>query len=157
MSGADNRAERPNRFPWPPVLALVLLLLGLATRLFIEDIRLGFWQMALGGVIALLGAGLILGAFVAFSRARSNILPHKPADRLIASGVFAWSRNPIYTGEIIAMFGMGLALGAPGLIVAAGLLAILVLQLGVKREEAHLSARFGADWEAYRARVRRWL
>jgi protein-S-isoprenylcysteine O-methyltransferase Ste14 len=152
-----GRLERPNRFPWPPVLAILLLFLGLVSRHVVPDVQLGFWQLALGGLIAVFGSAMIIAAFLAFWQAKTNIMPHKAADRLITTGIFAFSRNPIYCGEVIAMFGIGLALGAAGLIAAAGLLAALVLHFGIKREEAHLAARFGEEWEAYRNRVRRWL
>jgi protein-S-isoprenylcysteine O-methyltransferase Ste14 len=152
-----NLADRPNRFPWPPVLAVLMLLLGLLSRLVIVDRQLFPGQIWVGAALALCGVALIFWAFFSFVRASSNILPNRAADRLITHGPFRLSRNPIYTGEIMAMAGMGIALGAPGLILAAALLAILVQKLGIEREEAHLAARFGKDWEDFRRRTRRWL
>jgi protein-S-isoprenylcysteine O-methyltransferase Ste14 len=149
--------ERPNRFPWPPVLAAVLLVLGLLTRLWLPDWRLFDSQIWIGAAIALIGLLLILFAFLTFIRAQSNILPNKAADKLITHGAFRLSRNPIYTGEVLALGGIGIALGAYGLVAAAMLLAVLVQKLGIEREETHMAARFGADWEAYRSKVRRWL
>jgi protein-S-isoprenylcysteine O-methyltransferase Ste14 len=147
----------PNRIPWPPILAAGFLLAGLLSRVFIPDVRLGLLQMAAGVALMLAGGAMIVAAFMAFIRHRSNILPHRPADLLITTGIFRFSRNPIYTGEIIAILGLGIALGAVGLVVAAIVLALAVRQMGVLREERHLAARFGEEWERYRTTTRRWL
>jgi protein-S-isoprenylcysteine O-methyltransferase Ste14 len=152
-----NLAERPNRFPWPPVLAVAMLIAGLLSRIVIGDRQVFPGQIWVGAVLALIGVALILAAFVTFMRQGSNILPNRAADRLITTGAFRFSRNPIYTGEILAIAGVGTALGAIGLVVAAAVLAVLVLKLGIEREEAHLAARFGDAWEVYRRQTRRWL
>ncbi len=152
-----NFADRPNRFPWPPVLTLVLFLAGLASRLLIPDLRILPGQVFVGAAVALFGVGLILWAFRTFAREKSNILPHRAADKLITAGPFGLSRNPIYAGEVIALLGVGLALGAAGMIAAGIVLAVLVDRLAIRREEAHLALRFPEAWRSYSARVRRWL
>jgi protein-S-isoprenylcysteine O-methyltransferase Ste14 len=75
----------------------------------------------------------------------------------LTSGPFAWSRNPIYLGEASLIAGFGLLKGSLWLLIAAITFVNLVTLLAVIREEAHLAARFGEDWQAYVRKVRRWL
>jgi protein-S-isoprenylcysteine O-methyltransferase Ste14 len=75
----------------------------------------------------------------------------------VTRGPFALSRNPIYLGEALILSGLAGIESSAGYAAAAALFVILVTRLAIVREEAHLAARFGAAWEAYAGRVRRWL
>ena len=72
-------------------------------------------------------------------------------------GAVRLSRNPIYLADALAYLGVTLLVGSwwPLLVLPAVLLAML--RLVISREEEHLAARFGADYAAYRSRVRRWV
>lgn len=110
------------------------------------------------GVIGLVaGLAFDASAMAAFHRARTNILPHRPADRLVTSGPYALSRNPIYLGNTIAVVGLAVLVSSLWMLGAAVLAAVLTHHLAILREEEHLSARFGPAWEAYARRVPRWL
>lgn len=104
-------------------------------------------------------AGLVLAvwAFALFARRRTTIIPaHTPA-RLILRGPFRWTRNPIYLAQVLAYTGLALMLDLPW---ALALLPLPVLALQhaiIPFEEARLRARFGAEYDAYRTAVRRWL
>jgi protein-S-isoprenylcysteine O-methyltransferase Ste14 len=90
-------------------------------------------------------------------RQRANILPHRAATALVTSGPFAWSRNPIYLGNTVAMIGVAFAFANPWFIPAAFVAARVVVPLAIRREEAHLAEQFGEAWEAYRRQTNRWL
>lgn len=74
---------------------------------------------------------------------------------LITGGPFARCRNPIFTGVIIAQIGFLLALpsGFSALCLIAGVIALLNQS---RVEEAHLTTRFGVDYQTYRAKTPRW-
>lgn len=75
---------------------------------------------------------------------------------LVTSGLFAWSRNPIFLAMRVCL--AALALLQPNVITLALLLmGDLVMQFQVRLEEAFLREQHGAAYDAYRARVRRWL
>jgi len=151
----------PNRIPWPPILFLAAIVLALILH----------WQAALpwpGGaarfVLAAIGlclicAGLALdvAAFRLFRKHRTSILPNRAASSLITEGPFAKSRNPIYLGNTLAIFGAGLLFGVAWLALAAVAAAFAVQKLAIEREEAHLEAGFGALWRDYAAKTPRWL
>lgn len=147
--------HRPNVVPWPPLIYLAAALgaLGLG---FVSP--LGFPQSTLAGAL-LVGTALAVdgAAMLTMARARTNILPHRAAGRLVTHGPFAWSRNPIYLGNTILLIGLAFLLGNGWFLPAAVLAAYATQELAIRREEQHLAARFGSQWQAYAARVPRWL
>lgn len=109
--------------------------------------------------LALIGLGLLPSgwAVVELVRAQTAVLPHHRTTALRASGVYALSRNPIYLGMAIAHVGAGLALGS-GWVLGMLVPVIVVMDRGViAREERYLVRLFGAEYDAYRRRVRRWI
>lgn len=158
-----DRTDRPNSFPWPPVLYGVAILCAIALQQVVPlSHRLeGAWiertLRLVGCFLLLVGAVFDISAMVTMARARANILPHRAATALVESGPFAISRNPIYLGNTVMMVGAGLAFGNLWLIVTGLVAALVVLKLAIEREERHLEALFGPAWLAYRSRVRRWI
>ena len=103
------------------------------------------------------GVAIALTAFREFRWAETNVQPHKPTTAIIASGPFAYTRNPLYVA--LALFHGAIAI-ASGNVWALMLLApaLLVIHHGViAREERYLEAKFGEEYVAYKDRVRRWF
>ena len=153
-------ADRPSPFPWPPILLLaaILLAVGLdrALRLpvpFAENAVLSFVGMVLllGGVI------LVFWAAFQFQRHQTSIRPDRGSNALVAAGPYAFSRNPIYLGEAIALVGAGIAFDRLWLILVVPAFVFAITRLAIEREEAYLERRFGAAFVDYRSRVRRWI
>ncbi|MBY0364028.1 MAG: isoprenylcysteine carboxylmethyltransferase family protein [Phreatobacter sp.] len=160
MTGTPDNpyADRPNRFPLPPLIFAGALALGYGLNwLAPVALPLAIVFKAAGALALGAGLALILWASSTLSRAGTAILPHHAARRLVTAGPFAWSRNPIYLGEALIIGGFGGVEGALGYLVAAAVFVMAMTHFAVVREEAHLAARFGADWQAYAARVRRWV
>lgn len=151
----------PARIPWPPLLILAALLAGRALD--------GLTGGALAGLVAFPGAPLLGGLIVAlalandlwcattFARLETTILPHRAATHLATEGPFRFSRNPIYVSHVAVVFGLGLLLGSPFVVLLTPALAFALQKLSIEPEERHLAAKFGADYRAYVARTRRWL
>jgi protein-S-isoprenylcysteine O-methyltransferase Ste14 len=80
-----------------------------------------------------------------------------PQKKLITSGPFRFSRNPLYLGGNVFIFlGAALLFGSPtGLFLTA--VNILLVNLWIRREEKQLEQYFGEEWVRYKNRVRRWL
>lgn len=161
---AVNATRRtPNTWPWPPILYGAAIAVGLAAHYLLPLPAAGHGpelSAALDGfgwAVLLTGAAFDVSAMVTMSRARANILPHRAATALVTSGPFAISRNPIYLGNTLMMLGAGIALGNGWLILTGLIAAALVQPLAIRREEAHLDALFGPAWQAYAAKVKRWI
>lgn len=114
--------------------------------------------------LRLAGAGLICTGLLLVILARRQFArqgqptdPGQPTGALVTSGVFAISRNPLYLGGICLLGGLALAANLPW---ALGMLLPALLachSLLIVPEESYLAARFGQEYAAYRATVRRWL
>ena len=79
-----------------------------------------------------------------------------PPEKLVTEGPYAWCRNPMYLGHFI--FVLGLALLFQSLFAVALLIVtVVILQRHVIQDEKRLRELFGAGYEAYAARVKRWI
>ncbi|MCI5077011.1 isoprenylcysteine carboxylmethyltransferase family protein [Oricola sp.] len=153
--------ERPNSFPWPPVIYVIALVAGwLLQRL----LPLPWFGGATGevmfaaGVLAILGALAVdLTAMRTMHSVRTTILPHRKADHLVTKGVFGLSRNPIYVANTVLVIGAGLISGIAWYFALAFVAAFATQKLAIEREEKHLEARFGKTYRDYKKRVSRWL
>jgi protein-S-isoprenylcysteine O-methyltransferase Ste14 len=150
--------DRPNRIPWPPMVFAGVVVAALVLQYAVPPgLALPSAVRLVGGVAMLAGAALDAAAMIVMHRHHANIQPHRAATALVTTGPFALSRNPIYLGNTLLIAGAGLAFNGPWLLPMAILGAWLVSSLAIRREEAHLAARFGAAWAAYAQRTPRWL
>lgn len=146
------------RFP-PPLVFVITLVTGVvASRL--GGIVLPFdraLRIPLGAVVATLGIALILSARIHFMRTGQSPTPWKPTPELIFGGPFRFTRNPMYVGAMFVTAGLGVALDAAVASLAAPLALLVVHFIAVLPEERYLREKFGAPYEDYLRRVRRYL
>jgi protein-S-isoprenylcysteine O-methyltransferase Ste14 len=80
----------------------------------------------------------------------------RPPDRLLTTGPYAWSRNPMYLGHLLSLAGLALATGSP--VAVAGLLwQWRRLAERVEIDEERLERLFGDEYRDYVGRVPRWV
>ena len=143
----------------PPVLWVLLVAAGygLDALVPLPFMPAGFPAGWVGGGVWLAGFALAGLAIRQFRRAGTEVQTHTPTAVIVESGVFAFSRNPIYVGGHIGT--VGVAIGLDSLWLLSTLIPFyLVIRYGVvAREEAYLERKFGDSYLAYKARVRRWL
>jgi protein-S-isoprenylcysteine O-methyltransferase Ste14 len=79
-----------------------------------------------------------------------------PPDRIVDTGPYRWNRNPMYSGHLIYLAGVALALGSW---IAAAVFALHLFWFDrrVKEDEARLAERFGDAYRDYCRRVKRWI
>ena len=109
--------------------------------------------------LPLIIGGLLLDGAAAgyFRRLGTAVEPWKPSTVLATDGLYRFSRNPIYLGFAITYVGLSIAMDSVLVLLLLIPCLWVVDRFVIAREERYLSARFGADYDAYRARVRRWL
>ena len=124
---------------WPLTIAAAPLTMIAATSFLVGWIAIGFPSIA------------------RFRRSKTSIIPIRPAEALVLTGPYRYSRNPMYVSLAFLTIACGLFLATwwP-LILLVPTLAV-VQQFVIRPEERYLRRRFGADYEAYARRVRRWL
>lgn len=156
-------SERDNpgvRIP-PPFFFVVPLLAGLwLERLMPVGLVPASWEPTLTIVGAsLAAAALLFGAWaiVTFVRARTHVIPVRPATTLVTWGPFRFSRNPMYVQFVVLYVGASLWAGALWPFLFLPLVLLAVRRLVIAREEAYLERRFGDEYRAYCAATPRWL
>jgi protein-S-isoprenylcysteine O-methyltransferase Ste14 len=142
----------------PPVLTLLHLLAAFALGRLIP-VPLAAPQMLPASGFALGFMGFLLGVAAAaeFSRNHTTLDPHGSVSKLVTTGIYRFTRNPIYLGFVMMVIGVPLWFGN---IWGAALMPILVAlfnALVIRHEEAYLEKKFGEGYTGYKSRVRRWL
>jgi len=154
MSSNDS----PRIFLPPPFLFAVALALGVLLDGNALDWTHVTHTLQLVGIgIALFGIALIGAALGLFRRAQTRPEPWMPSSALVTAGIYRFTRNPMYLG--MATVSGGVALFFESVLAGALLVAVVIVidRLVIAREEAYLARRFGAEYEAFRNRVRRWI
>ena len=114
-------------------------------------------QVALGGLFLAGGLALMGGALSTFIRAGTAVLPMRPARLLVTTGPFRRTRNPMYLGLTTTYFGLAVIANLAWPIVLLPVVLVALSSVVIEREERYLARAFGAEYERYRSRVRRWL
>jgi protein-S-isoprenylcysteine O-methyltransferase Ste14 len=143
---------------WPPVAIGAPLLVGwLATLLLGDPVALGGWRVPIGCALVLFFVGWNGWSLVLFGRHETGLLPGETTNAMIEEGPYRLSRNPLYVGLLALYLGLGLL--APTLwgLVLFPLAVLLVLWGAIRPEEQFLHERFGAQYDDYTRRVRRWF
>lgn len=109
--------------------------------------------------VALLAAGLLLmlWGLLTFARARTAILPIRPATHIVDHGPYRFTRNPMYTGMATAYLGGTFIMNSAWAIILLPFVMFTLYHLVIKREEYYLSSAFPTEYSEYTKRVRRWL
>lgn len=118
---------------------------------------LAWLPAALGAATIGCGLTLVVATVVLLARVgRGTLAPWDPTSRLVVRGPYRHVRNPMISGVLAILLGEALLLGSPGLLAwALAFLAVNAVYLPLV-EERGLRRRFGADYDEYRAHVRRW-
>ena len=110
------------------------------------------------GIVAIIaGIGLIVLARRELAHYGQPTDPGHPTGKLVQTGIFAFSRNPLYLASVLIFFGLAVGLNVLWALVA--LLASIALchAVLIVPEERYLEAKFGQEYQAYAASVHRWL
>jgi len=116
-------------------------------------------HIAATAAIALLGGVISFSGMRAFRRARTTVSPLHPqkTSALVASGIYRFTRNPMYVGLLILLLAWSVFLLSPWSVVGPLMFVFYIGRFQIAPEERMLSSLFGADYADYTARVRRWL
>jgi protein-S-isoprenylcysteine O-methyltransferase Ste14 len=145
----------------PPV-ALTLIVAALMRGVSWAAPSLGFAFPAYlpsSAALALVGAAICLAAVVSFKRAKTTVNPLRPgsASALVVSGIYQFTRNPMYLGFLLVLLGWAVFLSnALALVLIPGFV-IYMNRFQIGPEERALASLFANKYSAYTARVRRWI
>ncbi len=144
----------------PPVVVLLAaaVIWGLRRAfpelgLFIPGRRAIYWTLLALGLL------VVAAGILSFRRARTTVNPMKPdnASSLVTSGIYRFTRNPMYVGDVLILLAVVVFFSNPLGLAGVVLFIAWMNLLQIPAEERALRARFGDAYNAYRARVRRWV
>jgi protein-S-isoprenylcysteine O-methyltransferase Ste14 len=150
---------KSSRIPPPAWMAIFAIAMWLLSRYApLIAIVPDKWRWLGWCVIAIAPIAPIV-ANVQFRRAQTTPNPFKPetATTLVTSGVFSWTRNPMYLGLFTLLLGWAIKLGALSSLIAALLFIPLIYRVQIRAEEYALRTHFGADYDRYCRQVNRWV
>ena len=146
------------RFPPPLVYALALVAGGALHWIWPLRLPLGAAGRIVGAVLAGgLGIAFLAGALGLFRQTGQNPTPWSPTPAIVTSGVYRWSRNPMYVGMALVLAAIGLGWANGWLLLAVPVVLAIVYVIAVRHEEAYLARKFGEEYLAYARTTRRWL
>ena len=121
--------------------------------LFLDSLR----SPELGGLVILVSFILIFLSVGLFRQNTEDPNPITQTNRLITTGIYKYSRNPMYLALVIFQIGLGISLSFLHISLMSIFTAIVLHYFIIKREETYLKNLFGADYESYKAKSRRWI
>lgn len=121
----------------------------------------GAWlpaQNLFGTILIIAGLLLMIAAVWEMHKQRTTVIPHLDPNALVSSGVFHYTRNPIYLGDVLVLVGLILRWDALpfGLVLIPGFIWVIHTRF-IRGEEGRLRAAFGAAFDDYAKVTRRWV
>ncbi len=110
-----------------------------------------------GAALIITGVALIVFARREFARRDQPTDPGHPTTRVVTTGVFSVSRNPLYLGAVCFLVGVALAANLPWALVLLVPSLITCHYVLIAPEERYLLAKFGEEYGVYTATVHRWI
>ena len=142
----------------PPLLFVLPILASLALEWFVPTSFVhGAFRWLLGALIFVAGIALAGGGFIAQKRAGTDPIPYKPSTRIVAQGVYRFTRNPMYLGFALCTLGLAILVDSGWMLLAVPIGLILIDRIVITREERYLERKFGEEYLSYKRRVRRWI
>ncbi len=143
----------------PPLVALVTgLLMWWAAKLVPPLALPGVARIVVAVVFAGVGVGLAMSGVLTFRRAKTTVNPTTPAaaSALVRTGVFRFTRNPMYLGLLLCLVAWAIILSSVLALLIAPLFVVYMNRFQIAPEERALAALFGDSFAAYKRDVRRW-
>ena|SRR5438105_6260010 len=144
----------------PPVVLVLLAgaamwVLSTAAPSFASQVP---YRQAIALVLAVLGVIVTVVGVVSFRRASTTVNPTRPQDTssLVTTGIYRLSRNPMYLGFLLALIAWAVFLANVLALLPVVAFVAYMNRFQITPEERALAAMFGAEFNAYGQRVRRW-
>jgi len=119
------------------------------------EILLGYEDV--GTAVMVVGVCIVILAQLPLRLAKTNIDPRKPTTKIVSTGLYAYSRNPIYMALCLISTGIGIRANSLIMILSVIPLAVLLYWAAIRKEEAYLERKFSDEYLRYKNKVRRWL
>ena len=145
----------------PVVVVLIIAVLMWGTNVLTKEyLSFSFeGQQLVSRCFFVLCSFFVLSGIYAFFKFKTTVDPMKPekANKLVTVGVYHITRNPMYVGMLLLLTGLGIKLANPLNFLMLLLFIWFISRFQIKPEEEALKEKFGASYETYCKKVRRWI
>ena len=142
----------------PPVLVLILVSSNYFSSKKIDLIHLPN-QDLISIIILLIGILILINPIFKFIKSKTTIDPikFKKVNKLIISGIYKYSRNPMYLGLLMIVISTSIFYLNIFSITTPFLFYCWINRFQIKREESFLTEKFGEEYISYKIKTRRWI
>ena len=157
--GSDPPDGARVRFP-PPLAPVFALGLGLLMHHFVRPLPIpitGLAKTGLGLLLLAAGVALIAAALGLFRSTGQNPEPWASTPEIISTGVYRFSRNPMYLSLGLIQAGIGVLLANAWVVLFVPIGWAVIYRIAIRHEEAYLERKFGSAYTDYKKSVRRWV
>ncbi len=153
------KKDHPGVYVPPPFIYVVFFLFSIALQNWhpFETLYFKTYQSGIGWFCLAFGLVFIFPALQRFFISKNTLITIRAASSLQTTGIYAYSRNPMYLGLLFVYCGIAFLKGNLWTFIVIPLLIAVVQLCVIKKEEHYLQRTFGKEYEAYRKRVRRWI
>ena len=117
------------------------------------------YQKEISVVLFFIGVFLGISAIFSFQKANTSVDPMNPekASSLVESGIYKYSRNPMYLALLFVLLAFMVRLGNLYNLIIIVLYILYITEFQIKPEEIVLTNLFGKQYLEYKQKVRRWI
>ena len=146
------------RIVYPPIWLLLGLIAIFLCHEYVPGPRFeGLASQFTGVLLIIVGLLLLIIAAGLFTRAKTDLIPFRNVSALVTTGIYRYTRNPMYLGMVAILLGSAIALGASTALIVPVLFAVIIEIRFIRPEETMLRGLFPNEFPDYCKRVRRWL
>lgn len=149
--------EKFSKIP-PPLVVLILVISTFFSSKKIDLIQIPF-QSIISIFILSIGILILLNPVLKFKKSKTTINPikFKKVNKLVTSGIYKYSRNPMYLGLLIIVISSSIFYLNIYSILTPLFFYLWINRFQIKREEVFLTKKFGEDYLSYKKKTRRWI
>ena len=142
----------------PPLLLLILVISNYFSSKEIDLILIPY-QNLISFILFLIGVIILINPIYKFIKSRTTIDPinFKKVNQLITSGIYKYSRNPMYLGLLIIVISTSILYLNIFSITTPIIFYFWINKFQIKREEIFLTKKFGNEYLLYMTKTRRWV
>jgi protein-S-isoprenylcysteine O-methyltransferase Ste14 len=155
-----TKTDNPGVYLPPPLFYVLIFFISIFTQKQFP-LPKTFWEtdiaFIIGVIFVIIGVLILLPALFKFFKTKNTLITIKAANSLQTSGIYAFSRNPMYLGILALYTGVAFFKGNLWTILFIPFVILVVTKFIIMKEEQYLGRKFGADYIEYCKKVRRWI
>ena len=142
----------------PPRIAISLLAVATVLWLFSPPETIIYIPYKLVGSIFIpTGFAVLLVAWLQFKKANTAIPPTAESTLIVTSGIYRYTRNPMYLGMLLMMLGAAFFMGTITAMLGPVVFFLIIDKVFIPYEEKSLQSSFGNEYDEFLSTTRRWL